>query len=48
MSYLKIFDNGLKVIIKKTPGLFSVSTGILVNTGSVNETAENNGISHFI
>lgn len=48
MSFLKRYDNGLRVVVKKTPGLFSVSIGVLVNTGSVNETKENNGISHFI
>ena len=48
MSFLKRYDNGLKVVIKRIPTLFSVSIGVMVNTGSVNETKENNGISHFI
>ena len=29
-------------------GLFTVSAGIIVHTGSVNETAQTNGLSHFI
>lgn len=48
MIYSKIYDNGLKIVLKKIEGMFSVSLGVLVNTGSVNETEENNGISHFI
>ena len=48
MSSVKQFDNGLRAVVKHTPGLFSVSIGIMVNTGSANETKENNGISHFI
>ncbi len=48
MSVIKRYDNGLRAVVKRTPGLFSVSIGIMVNTGSVNETKENNGISHFI
>ena len=48
MSSVKQFDNGLRAVVKRTPGLFSVSIGIMVNTGSANETKENNGISHFI
>ncbi len=48
MSIVKKYENGLKAVVKRTPGLFSVSIGIMVNTGSVNETRDNNGISHFI
>lgn len=48
MKYSKKYDNGLKLIINKLDGLLSVSCGILVKTGSSNETAKENGISHFI
>ena len=48
MTFTKKFDNGLRLVIEKIDGLFSVSTGVLVMTGSANESAEENGISHFI
>ena len=48
MNYYKRFPNGLRLIIKKMEGLYSVSCGVMVKTGSVNENEENNGISHFI
>lgn len=48
MTKSKTYDNGLKIIVKQMDGLLSVTTGILVNTGSVNELDDNNGISHFI
>ncbi|MBO5285969.1 MAG: insulinase family protein, partial [Clostridia bacterium] len=48
MEFHKTYDSGLKLIIKKMDGLFSVSTGILVGVGSRNESKEENGISHFI
>ena len=48
MEFTKVYDNGLKLIIKKMEGLLSVSTGIFVRTGSRDETSQNNGISHFI
>ena len=48
MAYFKKFPNGLRLIIKKIEGLYSVSCGVMVKTGSVNEQEDNNGISHFI
>lgn len=48
MIQYKQFDNGLRLVINKMEGVLSVSIGVLVKTGSMNETAENNGISHFI
>lgn len=48
MEFHKQYESGLKLIIKKMEGLLSVSTGILVGTGSRNESPEENGISHFI
>ncbi|WP_068619239.1 M16 family metallopeptidase [Paenibacillus tuaregi] len=40
--------NGLRVVLEKIPTCRSVSFGIWVKTGSRNETAGINGISHFI
>lgn len=48
MEYFKQYDSGLKLIVKKIDGLLSVTTGILVRTGSSNESEEFNGISHYI
>ena len=48
MTYIKEFGNGLKLVVAKMTGAFSVSCGVLVKTGSINETKEENGISHFI
>ncbi len=48
MIKTKTYKNGLRVILNKTEGLFSVSAGILVGAGSRNEDLKNNGISHFI
>ena len=48
MIKFKQFDNGLRLIINKMDNLMSVSAGILVRTGSVNESESENGISHFI
>lgn len=42
------FDNGLRLVINKMEGMLSVSAGVLVKTGSMNETKEENGLSHFI
>jgi len=44
---LKKLPNGLPVILVDTHAFPSVSTLLLVGTGSRNETAKNNGISHF-
>lgn len=41
-------DNGLTVVTENLPYVRSFSLGIWFNTGSKNETASNNGISHFI
>lgn len=48
MNYLKTFDSGLKLAVVEMKGLLSVACGVLVKTGSANESAEENGISHFI
>lgn len=41
------YSNGLTLIVKKTDS-FSVCCSVTFGTGNVNETDENNGISHFI
>ncbi len=48
MEFYKTYDSGLKLVIKPMDGMFTVSSGIIVATGSRNETKETNGISHFI
>ena len=48
MAFYKKFKNGLRLVGAKIDGLKSVSLGILVKTGSANESEEENGISHFI
>ena len=48
MGYYKKFDNGLRLIVNKIEGFQSVSAGVLVKTGSINEESTENGISHFI
>lgn len=48
MAYYETFDNGLKLVVKKIQGLMSVSIGVIVKTGSANESETENGISHFI
>lgn len=40
--------NGLRIVLEKVPFVRSVSIGIWILTGSRNESAENNGISHFL
>ena len=41
-------NNGLKIATVERPQVESVALGIWINTGSAYETADNNGISHFI
>lgn len=48
MIKYKQFDNGLRLVVNKMEGMLSVSIGVLVKTGSMNESATENGISHFI
>lgn len=48
MVYEKKYENGLRLVVKKMDGLFSVTSGIMVGTGSAFETDETDGISHFI
>lgn len=48
MEKLKTYENGLRLVVKEMPGMFTVSAGIIVHTGSANESSEINGLSHFI
>ncbi|MBQ8319558.1 MAG: insulinase family protein [Clostridia bacterium] len=48
MVYEKKYANGLRLVVKKMAGLYSVTMGILVGTGACVETDEEDGISHFI
>ncbi len=41
-------SNGIELVMEKVPYVRSVSIGIWVRTGSVNEDEKTNGISHFI
>jgi len=41
-------DNGLVVVTEQMPSVRSVSFGVFLRTGSRHETAQANGISHFI
>ena len=43
-----VLDNGIRVITEQIPYLKSVSIGVWVATGSRDEQAQENGISHFI
>ena len=47
MVKYKQYPNGLNLIVCEG-GAISCSFSIMVGTGSVNETAKNNGISHYI
>ena len=48
MYYDRKLDNGLRVVGQYIPAFPSVSVGIWVRTGSVNEGRGENGITHFI
>lgn len=43
-----VLSNGLSVVYERLPHVRSVCIGIWVKAGSVNETSEQRGISHFI
>lgn len=47
-SKKKILKNGLRILTEEIPAMRSVAMGILVGTGSGNETRTESGISHFI
>lgn len=41
-------ENGVSIVMEKMDSVRSVSLGIFIKNGSINETKETNGISHFI
>ncbi len=41
-------QNGIRVVTERMEGVRSVAIGVWVNAGSVFETAENAGVSHFV
>ena len=45
---ISVLKNGLRIVSTKYPQYETVSLGIWVNTGSAYETADRNGISHFL
>ena len=48
MNNIRTLSNGIRVVSEYIPYLKSVSIGVWVRNGSVNEKNEENGISHFI
>ena len=48
MQKIHTFKSGLRLIVNTMQSLNSVCLSVFVNTGSVNEDDNNNGISHFI
>lgn len=46
--YVKVFENGMRLVFKKVEKNRPATVFVSVNTGSVNEDESNNGISHFI
>ena len=42
------FENGLRLVLNQNLGMYSVTTGLWVESGCAFETPENSGISHFI
>lgn len=48
MNNIRTLSNGIRVVSEYIPYLKSVSIGVWVRNGSVNEKKEENGISHFI
>ncbi len=43
-----ILNNGIRIVSEKIPAVRSISIGVWLTVGSRDETAANNGISHFI
>lgn len=48
MEQKHVLSNGVRVLLEAIPHVHSASVGFWVDAGPKNETAENNGISHFI
>ncbi|MDQ0230482.1 M16 family metallopeptidase [Metabacillus malikii] len=41
-------QNGVRIVLENIPTVRSVAIGVWIGTGSRNENAENNGVSHFL
>ena len=48
MYFKDKLNNGIRVVMEEIPYVNSVSIGVIVNNGSVNEDKHLNGVSHFI
>ena len=48
MNEIRVLSNGIRVISENIPYLKSVSIGVWIGNGSVNEKKAENGISHYI
>jgi predicted Zn-dependent peptidase len=48
MHRKEVFPNGLTILTEEMPNLRSVSLGVWLRQGSRHESAEENGVSHFI
>lgn len=48
MKKITKYNNGLTLVYYEMPDVRSAAIGVFVKTGSVNENAKNNGISHFV
>lgn len=48
MTEKTVLDNGIRIVSEHLPHVRSVSLGIWINTGSRDESLEENGISHLI
>ncbi|NRB04918.1 MAG: insulinase family protein [Rhodobacteraceae bacterium] len=47
-TQIHTLSNGFRIVTEHMPGLASASIGIWVNTGARHETADQNGIAHFL
>lgn len=48
MIIRQTLDNGVRVVVEKVPAVRSVATGVWVDVGSRDETADVFGVSHFL
>ncbi len=48
MILVRELPNGMKAVYEQMPGFRSVSFGVWIRAGSMLETEENNGLSHFM
>ena len=48
MVHVDTLKNGIRIVMEPMSGCRSVSFGVFVGVGSVDETPENNGMAHVI